>query len=152
MDYFFQVTISLIGVLGLIFLAFYGMRKLNRGVVKNGGRRMKVIDRVNLGQEKMILVVSVCGKCMVIGATAHQIEKICDLDCTEEEYMAELYPGAKDGSAGFKGKNGNPTFFESFSEILAAKAQGREPFKGRKEKNRYLDEDEKSEQDKEDKE
>lgn len=48
---------------------------------------MRVLDRINLGRDGMLLVVSVCGKLMLVGVTSQRIEKICDLDVSEEEYF-----------------------------------------------------------------
>jgi flagellar biogenesis protein FliO len=80
------VAISLAGVLGLIFLLFYGLRLLNKRVSVIGGSRLRILDRANLGRESMILVVSVCGKLMLVGVSNQRVEKISDLDISEEEY------------------------------------------------------------------
>lgn len=81
-----QWLLSFIGVLGLIFFLFYALKKLNKGISVKSGNRLRVLDRVNLGRDGMLLVVSVCGKLMLLGATVNRIEKLCDLDITEEEY------------------------------------------------------------------
>lgn len=123
MDYILQVTFSLIGVLGLIVLAFWGIRKLNKGVITHSGNRMKILDRINLGQDKMMVVVSICGKCMVVGVTSHRIEKICDLDCSEDDYTAEMF--------GQNGENSqNSGFFGALTQTLADRARGRMGGKG----------------------
>lgn len=97
-----QWALSFLGVLGLIFFLFYAIKKLNRGISVKSGTKLRVLDRINLGRDGMLLVVSVCNKLMLLGATAQKIEKLCDLDMTEEEYMnaAVLQQGEK--SADFK--------------------------------------------------
>ena len=82
-----QIILSLIGVVGLILMLFYSLRKLNRHISIGGGNKMRVLDRINLGRDGMLLVVSVCGKLMLVGVTSQRIEKICDLDVSEEEYF-----------------------------------------------------------------
>ena len=82
-----QWLLSFIGVLGLIFVLFYALRKLNKRVTVSGGR-LKVLDRISIGRDGMLLVVSVCGSVMLVGVTSQRIEKLCDLDVTEEEYSA----------------------------------------------------------------
>lgn len=57
-----------------------------------------------------MVVVSVAGKCMVLGVTAGRIDKIEDLSITEEEYMSELYPEKS-------GRQDN--FFAAFSDAMA---------------------------------
>lgn len=78
---------SLLGVLGLIFLLFYALKKLNKSVSVGTGSKLRVLDRVNLGRDGMLLVVSVDGKLMLIGVTPQRVEKLCDLESTEEEYL-----------------------------------------------------------------
>lgn len=57
-----------------------------------------------------MVVVSVAGKCMVLGVTAGRIDKIEDLSITEEEYMSELYP---------EGSGRQDNFFAAFSDAMA---------------------------------
>lgn len=83
------VVFSLIGVLGLFFALIYALRKLNRGISVMSGGKMRIIDRVSVGRDGMLLVVSVAGKLMLVSATSQRIEKLCDLDMTAEEYAAQ---------------------------------------------------------------
>lgn len=115
---YFGLICALIGILGLIFVLFWALRKLNKGVLTSGGKRLKVLDRAVLGGEKSVIVVSVAGKCMVLGVTAARIDKIADLDMTEEEYLEQLYPA---DSTGGIGKGG---FFAAFTEALVKNAGG----------------------------
>ena len=102
-----QWLLSFIGVLGLIAVMFYALRRLNKRI-STGGGRLKVLDRVSIGRDGMMLVVSVCGKVMLVGVTSQRIEKLCDLDVTEEEY-----------SAGQQ----SPDFMSVFSSVMGRKAQ-----------------------------
>lgn len=101
---YFQMIMALIGVLALIFLLFWIMKKFNARVALSDSRNMKILERINLGPDKMLLLVSVCGKCMVLGVTTNHTEKICDLEQTEEELVSKM--------------SENPTFKESFKTIL----------------------------------
>ena len=83
-----QWLLSFIGVLGLIAVLFYALQKLNKRISTAGGR-LKVLDRISIGRDGMLLVVSVCGKVMLVGVTSQRIEKLCDLEITEEEYSAD---------------------------------------------------------------
>ncbi|MFR0871244.1 MAG: flagellar biosynthetic protein FliO [Oscillospiraceae bacterium] len=65
---------------------------------------MKILERINLGPEKC--AVSVCGKCMVLGVTNGRVEKVHELEETEEELMKKDENG------------GNPTFKESFKIVF----------------------------------
>lgn len=101
---YFQMIMALIGVLALVFLLFWLMKKFNARVSLYDSKNMKILERINLGPDKMLLLVSVCGKCMVLGVTSGHTEKICELEQTEEELTAV---------------NGeNPSFKESFKMVL----------------------------------
>ena len=106
---YFQMIMALIGVLALVFVIFWVMKKFNARVTLTDTRHLKVLERVNLGPDKMLLIVSVCGKCMLLGVTSQSTEKICDLDETEEQLCA------KQADKTF------PTFTESFKSILGKK-------------------------------
>ena len=105
---YFQMIMALIGVLALVFVLFWLMKRLNKHVMVSDSRNMKILERINLGPDKMLLLVSICGKCMVLGVTSNHTEKICDIDLSEEELMPK-----KDGT--------NPSFSESFMTILGQK-------------------------------
>ena len=107
---YFQMIMALIGVLALVFVIFWVMKKFNARVTLTDSRHLKVLERVNLGPDKMLLIVSVCGKCMLLGVTSQSTVKICDLDETEEQLCAQ----AAD-------RQNFPTFTESFKSILGKK-------------------------------
>lgn len=103
---YFQMIMALLGVLALVFLLFWAMKKLNRRVTLSDSKNMKILERINLGPDKMLLLVSVCGKCMVLGVTNGRVEKVHELVETEEELMKKDEHG------------GNPTFKESFKIVF----------------------------------
>lgn len=101
------MIMALIGVLALVLLIFWLMKKWNARVAVYDSKNMKILERVSLGPDKMVLLVSVCGRCMVLGVTSGHIEKICDIEQTEQE-LAER-----------RAQNGeNPSFGESFKTVL----------------------------------
>lgn len=103
---YFQMIMALIGVLALVFALFWLMKKFNKRITMSDGRNMKILERINLGPDKMLLLVSIRGKCMVLGVTSSHTEKICELDETEEEILARNEEEAP------------PSFSESFKTIL----------------------------------
>lgn len=100
---YFQMIMALIGVLALVFLLFWIMKKFNARVSLYDSKNMKILERINLGPDKMLLLISICGRCMVLGVTSGHTEKICDLEQTEEELTAA---------------GENPTFKENFKTVL----------------------------------
>ena len=95
------VIISLIGILGLFFLLIYGLNKLKNKIGVVSGSKMRILDRVTIGKEGMIFVVSVGGKLMLMSATTQHIEKLCDLDMTPEEYISQLQNDSAQAQANF---------------------------------------------------
>lgn len=105
---YFKLIMALIGVLALVFVLFWLMKKLNSRVYMNSTRNLKILERVNIGQDKCLLLISVCGKCMVIGVSQNHTEKLCDLEQTEEEIAAAIE--SKSGE--------NPSFSESLKKVM----------------------------------
>ena len=85
---------------GVGFPAFLGDEEAKQA------RDTEILERINLGPDKMLLLVSVCGKCMVLGVTNGRVEKVHELEETEEELMKKDENG------------GNPTFKESFKIVF----------------------------------
>ena len=103
------VVLSLAAVLGLFFILVYATKKLNRGIGYVNGNRMKVVDRISLGKDGMLVVVSVAGKLMLFGVTGQHIEKLADLDMTPEEYSESMSS---------PGSQGAVSFASAFTEVL----------------------------------
>jgi len=108
------VTISMVGVLGLFFMLAYGLRRLSKRVSFTGGGRLRVLDRANLGKDAMLLVVSVCGKLMLIGVSGQSVQKLAELEMSEEDYTATVT------------NSGNAGFFDVFSGLLKKKENKQE--------------------------
>lgn len=102
---YFQMIMALLGVLALVFLLFWIMKRFNNRVALSDSKNMKILERINLGPDKMLLLVSVCGKCMVLGVTSGHTEKICEIEQSEEELTKRT-------------EGGNPSFGESFKIVL----------------------------------
>ncbi len=115
------VVLSLIGVLGLFFVLIYALKKLNSGIGFINGSKMRVIDRVAVGREGALLVVSVAGKLLLIGASSGHIEMLGELDMTPEEYAAQSADSL-----------GAPSFAEAFSAVLKQKKEKQGEEKGDK--------------------
>ena len=78
-------VLSLVGMLGgfflILFLAYWATKVLARGYAAGGtGHMIEVLDRMGLGQEKQLLVVKAADKVLLLGVTAHHIEKLEELD------------------------------------------------------------------------
>ena len=81
-----QTVLSLAGVIGLILFLFYMLRRVNKFAAAASGSKLRILDRAVTGRDSSLLVISVSGKLMLIGVSTGKIEKLCDLDISEEEY------------------------------------------------------------------
>ena len=83
-DEIFSVICALLGVIGLIFIAFYAYGWLNKhrvgGLGNTQNRAIKIIEYVGIAQDKQLMIVTVGSKKMLLGVTANAVTKICDLD------------------------------------------------------------------------
>lgn len=41
-----QLICALVGVIALIFLFFWVLRKVNKGILTTGGKRLKILDQI----------------------------------------------------------------------------------------------------------
>lgn len=106
------VILSLVGVLGLFFILVYATKKLGSGIGYVNGNRMKVIDRVSLGRDGMLAVVSVAGRLLLVGVSGQHIEKLAELDMTAEEYSESMSSPAAQGGM---------SFASAFAEVIKGK-------------------------------
>ena len=112
MDEIFTILFSLIGVVLLILLTYYGANWLNKRVKFTGNGIVKVHERVNLGADKAMVVISVGEKYMLLGITQEHINKISDLEKDEiEKLLKEKNVAAKQ------------TFAMSLASAIVAKKQ-----------------------------
>lgn len=81
---FLMAFFYFIGVIGLIFLTYFGAKWLNKKFRYNGisgsSNGIKVIECIGIAQDKQLMVVSVGKKNMLLGITPAAVTKICDLD------------------------------------------------------------------------
>ena len=111
----FTVICALLGIIGLMFLAFYAARWLNKrfnigGFSASGQKTVRIIEYTGIAQDKQLMVVSVGKKLMLLGVTANSINKICDLD---EEDLAVPDEGSLSESG----------FMQNLKKVFAEKNQ-----------------------------
>ncbi len=79
------VALTLVGILGLIFLLGWAVRRMG-GLRAMGVRDMKVVAALPLGTRERVAVVQVQGKRFLLGVTAQQITHLHTFD---EEHASE---------------------------------------------------------------
>ncbi len=83
------VFFSLVGVIIFILLTYYGARWLSKRVRIYNNGVIKVLERVNIGPDKAMMVVAVGEKYMLIGVTQQHIDKITELEKQDVEKLLE---------------------------------------------------------------
>lgn len=82
------VILSLLGVIGLVFLTYFASKWLNRRFSTTSARSIKILEKAALGQDKSVAIVKVGTKLMLLGITTQHIEKLSDLDESDiTEYL-----------------------------------------------------------------
>jgi flagellar biogenesis protein FliO len=106
------VMLSLIGVLGLIFVMFYiaklFQKKHGYGGFFTKGKTVEIIEAVSLSPDKQLAAIRAGKSFMLIGISPTGINKICDL--SEDDFPPED-----------EDDNAPKSFSESFKAVLAEK-------------------------------
>ena len=88
----------LIGVLFVILLAYLGTKFMAQKYSKmSTGRYLKVIERVALGQDKALVLLTVNQKAYLLGVTGKDINMLCEFE--EQEFEEINNPFKQDFSA-----------------------------------------------------
>lgn len=78
----FWMVVQMILALCLILVLAWGMIRIFGGNLRGRtqGRHMRVLDEINLGPNRGMVVVEVGGKVFIVGITDHQISMLGELD------------------------------------------------------------------------
>lgn len=122
----FTVICALLGIIGLMFLAFYAARRLNKyfnggGFGGSGQRAVSIIECTAIAPDKQLMIIKVGKRTMLIGVTPNAVSKLCDLD-EEDVYLPldETVPA----ESGFM-RNLKKAFAERNKENTQNKEDGR---------------------------
>lgn len=75
------VFVTLIAMVVVLVLAYYTTKWLGKRMSVNSSTNIiRVIDRVGVGQDKLLAVVKVGKKTMLIGMAGNSVTKLCDID------------------------------------------------------------------------
>jgi len=106
------VLVSLLGVIGLIFLTYLGTKWLNKkfrfGGLYGTANGIKIVECIGIAQDRQLMIVRAGKKLMLLGVTPGSVAKICDLD--EDDLVDLSEPQAV-----------NTGFLSSFKKVFAEK-------------------------------
>ncbi|MCI8441175.1 MAG: flagellar biosynthetic protein FliO [Provencibacterium sp.] len=91
---FLSVLMILVLFAGVLFLAYYTTKLMGKKISLNSssGGQIKVLDRLSLGQDKMLLIVQAAEKTLLVAVASHAVATLCELD---PEALEQL-PAAED--------------------------------------------------------
>lgn len=100
------------GVLLVIFLAYVGTKFISTRYAKmSSGKNIKVLERIALGQDKSLVLITLNKKAYLLGVTGKDISIVCQLDEEElaavgeekqADFLSLLTDGLKKSTRGFK--------------------------------------------------
>ena len=103
-----SVLLALVGFILILYLAYFATKKIGKrmSVGGVGGKNIKIIDSVAVGQHGCIMLVMTAGKLLMIGATQNGMSLLAELDPNEIEM---------DDAAG---QNGTMEFSQALKKVI----------------------------------
>jgi len=94
------LVVALAAVAAVLYLSYIFSRYLAAGAAKiNRSKYVKIIDRVVLGQDRMMLIVMIGEKYYLVGSTSQSIQILTEL---EDKDIAPVHSEKFTGNADFK--------------------------------------------------
>lgn len=124
-----EIIYLLLVMAGVVALAFYVSKWLGKRYTGKSSTtlgKLAIIDRLVLGQDKTLLVVKAGEKTMLLSATQHHIEMLCELNSEEFAVKEATSPTGAAFSDVFRStlKDNWGIQFKGKSEIPKEKADG----------------------------
>lgn len=81
---FFKMILTLVGLILLIFITFWTIRRLSQGRFRqmNAGRSIKIVERRPLSPKTVLYLVEVGNKKVVIAESQLEVKTITDIENT----------------------------------------------------------------------
>lgn len=78
---------ALIGVIAVIMALYFASRWLTKRNIISGLSHIKVHERYAFGRENVLMLVSVCGKYMLIGVSSRGMDKLYELTDEQSQHL-----------------------------------------------------------------
>lgn len=99
----FQAIVSIIILLGILYLAYLASKYLGTSAVRrSSSKHIKLLDMMSLGQDKAIAAIKVGDKQFLLGVTQGSITKLVDLNENDIIEMLAEKEEAPMAGQGFK--------------------------------------------------
>jgi len=85
-----DITLKLLAVLALVYVALSALRKYSLGAgLGRGARSVQVLECTNLAANRSLYVVNVEGKRLLIGVTASSMATLAELESPQPDLLAQ---------------------------------------------------------------
>jgi len=83
--YLLQAGISLAVVIGLIYLIYFGLRRLSQASPTHKGDRLRVVESRHLGGGRWVYILEVADRILIVGGGNEGLRKLAELPRDEYE-------------------------------------------------------------------
>ncbi len=102
-----NILLAIIGFALILYLAYFATKKVGRRMsIKGvGGKNIKILDSISIGQNNAMLIVETAGKVLLVGVTQGSISLITELDAENlksDEDTSAASGGGMEFSKAFK--------------------------------------------------
>ena len=95
--YLLQAGVSLAVVVGLIYLIYFGLRRLSQAAPTHKGDRLRVVESRHLGGGRWVYILEVADRILIVGGGNEGLRKLAELPADEFD-ESQLSPDEEEGS------------------------------------------------------
>lgn len=76
----------------ILYLAYVTTKLIGKRYSVNGKKtkNLKILESITIGADRQLLIVKTAGKCLLLGATSHNVSLICELDENQVSEQMEV--------------------------------------------------------------
>lgn len=112
------VVLAMFGVIGLMLLVIFGMKKMLGRISGNSGAKgMKVISVIGVGQDKSLAAVRAGKKNLLVGISPSGINLLCDLDEEDMQIIEHSGDASRSNDESMAGKSFAECFKYNLSKL-----------------------------------
>lgn len=95
--YLLQAGISLAVVIGLIYLIYFGLRRLSQAAPTHKGDKLRVVESRHLGGGRWVYILEVADRILIVGGSNEGLRTLAELPADEFDEL-QLSPDEEEGS------------------------------------------------------
>jgi len=95
--YLLQACVSLAVVVGLIYLIYFGLRRLSQAAPTHKGDRLRVVESRHLGGGCWVYILEVADRILIVGGGSEGLSKLAEFSADEFD-QSQLSPDEEEDS------------------------------------------------------